>query len=81
MDEPQSLTGLGGSSGDAVMFSNLRQSSPFDGILIDYRNERPLTVALATILAVWSLAFALTFASGHGSANHTPVAVTSSMGK
>ena len=45
------------------MFSNLRQSSPFDGILIDDRNERPLTVALATILVLWSLAFALTFAS------------------
>ena len=28
------------------MFSNLRQSSPFDGIRIDDRNERPLTVAL-----------------------------------
>ena len=47
------------------MFCNLKQSSPFDGILIDDRNERPLTVALATILVVWSLAFALTFASGH----------------
>ena len=51
------------------MFSNLRQSSPFDGILIDDRNERPLTVALATILVVWSLAFALTFTSGHTGAN------------
>jgi hypothetical protein len=68
------------------MFSNLSQSSPFDGILIDDRNERPLTVALATIFAVWSLAFALTFASGHGSANSAswlgaPVAVTSSTAK
>jgi hypothetical protein len=52
------------------MFSNLRQSSPFDGMLIDDRNERPLTVALATILVVWSLAFALTFASsGHTGAS------------
>ena len=47
------------------MFGNVRQSSPFDGILIDDRNERPLTVALATIVMVWSFAFALTFASGH----------------
>jgi hypothetical protein len=68
------------------MFCNLRQSSPFDGILIDDRNERPLTVALATILVVWSLAFALTFASGHTGANSVswlgaPAAVTSSTGK
>ena len=51
------------------MFGNVRQSSPFDGILIDNRNERPLTVALATIIMVWSLAFALTFASAHTGAN------------
>ena len=65
---------------------NTRHSSSFDGIVVDRRNERSLMVALATILAVWSLAFALTFASGHGSANPTswlgaPVAVTSSTGK
>ena len=68
------------------MFSNLRQSSPFDGILIDDRNERPLTVALATIITVWSFAFALTFASGHTGANSASwlsgaAAVTSSTGK
>jgi hypothetical protein len=51
------------------MFGNVRQSSPFDGILIDNRNERPLTVALGTIIMVWSLAFALTFASAHTGAN------------
>ena len=53
------------------MFGNVRQSSPFDGILIDDRNERPLTIALATIIMVWSLAFALTFASGHARAHST----------
>ncbi len=68
------------------MFSNLSQSSPFDGILIDDRNERPLKVALATILLVWSLAFALTFASGHTGANTASwlsgaAAVTSSTSK
>ena len=68
------------------MFSNLGQSSPFDGILIDDCNGRPLTVALATILVVWSLAFALTFASGHTGANSASwltgaTAVTSSAGK
>jgi hypothetical protein len=68
------------------MFDNVRQSSPFDGILIDDRNERPLTVALVTIIMVWSLAFALTFASGHTGANSASwlsgaAAVTSSAGK
>ena len=47
---------------------NIRQSSSFDGIVIDDRNERPLTIALATIVVVWSIAFALTFASGHARA-------------
>ena len=47
------------------MFGNVRQSSPFDGVLIDDRNERPLTIAFATIVVVWSIVFALTFASGH----------------
>ncbi|MBV8439415.1 MAG: hypothetical protein JO312_02425 [Hyphomicrobiales bacterium] len=50
------------------MFKTFRQSSPFDGIVIDDRNERPLTVALATIVMVWSFAFALTFASGEARA-------------
>lgn len=68
------------------MFGNIRQSSPFDGILIDDRNERPLTIGLAAIIMVWSLAFALTFASGHTGANSAswlggPAAVMSSTGK
>jgi hypothetical protein len=46
------------------MFNTARQSSSFDGIVIDDRNERPLTIALATIIMVWLFAFALTFASG-----------------
>ena len=50
------------------MFGNLRQSSPFDGILIDDRNERPLMVALTTIVMVWSFAFALTVASSQAGA-------------
>jgi len=78
--------GLGGSSGDAAMFKTVKQSSPFDGILIDDRNERPLTVALATIVMVWSFAFALTFASGHAGGNSAswlsgPAAVVSSTAK
>ncbi len=33
-------------------------------MLIDARNERPMTIALATILVVWSLAFVVAFATG-----------------
>ena len=44
------------------MFNTVRQSSSFDGIVIDDLNERPLTIALATIIMVWLFAFALTFA-------------------
>ncbi len=69
-----------------MMFVNVRQSSAFDGILIDDRNERPLTIALTTIVMVWSFAFALTLASGYAGANSAswlgaPAAVTSSTGK
>ena len=65
------------------MFNTARQSGSFDGIVIDARNERPLTIALATIIMVWSLAFALTFASDHTGANSASwlsgaLAVTSS---
>jgi len=68
------------------MFKTVRQSSPFDGFVIDDRNERPLTVALATIVMVWSFAFALTFVSGHAGAPHAswlggPAAVISSTAK
>jgi hypothetical protein len=51
------------------MFNTARQSSSFDGIVIDARNERPLTIAPVTIIVVWSFAFALTFASDHTRAN------------
>jgi hypothetical protein len=67
------------------MFDTLKQSSPFDGMVIDDRNERPMTIALATILVVWSMAFALTFATGHAGAHSAfglcAAAITSSMSK
>jgi len=68
------------------MFNTVRHSSSFDGIVIDDRNERPLSIALATIIMVWAFAFALTFASGHTGANSASwlsgaAAVTSSTGK
>jgi hypothetical protein len=50
----------GGPFGDAAMFGNVKQSSPFGGILIDTWNERPLVIALATIILLWAMVFALT---------------------
>ena len=47
------------------MYGNVKPAKPIDEALIDDRNERPLTIALAAIVAVWSIVFALTFASGH----------------
>ncbi len=65
---------------------NTRQFSSFEGIAVHHRNERPLTIALATIVMVWSFAFALTFASGHARAPSAswlagPAAVMSATGK
>ena len=63
-----------------------KHANSFDGILIDERNERPLTIALATIVVVWALAFALTLASGHLAARsahsfESAAAITSTMDK
>jgi hypothetical protein len=33
--------------------------------LIDNRNERPMLIALATIISVWSMALMLSLASAH----------------
>ncbi len=44
------------------MFGNVKQSSSFDGILIDARKERALVIALATIIVAWAIVFAITFA-------------------
>jgi hypothetical protein len=45
-----------------------RYESP-EAILLDDRYERPLMIALTTIMAVWSVAIALTFASADLSAH------------
>jgi hypothetical protein len=47
------------------MYGITQQSGSHVVALIDDRNERPLTIALAAIVVVWSMAFALTFASAH----------------
>jgi hypothetical protein len=54
----------GGRDGDATMSRNLANSVFYDEGLLDHRNERPLAVAFATILVVWTLAFGLMSASG-----------------
>ena len=46
------------------MYGIVRRFGSYDESVIDYRNERPLAIALATIVVVW-MAFGLTFASGH----------------
>ena len=46
------------------MSRHLANSGLYDEGLIDHRNERPLAVAFATILTVWTLAFGLVSVSG-----------------
>ena len=41
------------------MSRNLGSSGLYDESLIDDRNERPLTIAFATIVMVWMLAFGI----------------------
>jgi hypothetical protein len=45
--------------GDAAMSLNLGNPSFYDASLIDHRTERPLTIAFATIVLVWMLAFGM----------------------
>jgi hypothetical protein len=49
----------GGGFGDAAMSRNPGSSGLYDQSLIDDRNERPLTIAFATIVMVWMLAFGI----------------------
>lgn len=41
------------------MSRNLGSLGLYDGSMIDDRNERPLTIGLATIVVVWMLAFGI----------------------
>ena len=41
------------------MSQHLASSGLYDEGLIDHRNARPLTIAFATIVTVWMLAFGL----------------------
>jgi hypothetical protein len=58
--------------GDAAMLRNLGSNGLYDERMIDDRNARPLTIAFATIVVVWMLAFGMVSVSaqiGAGS-NH-----------
>ena len=53
------------------MSRNLGSSGLFDESVIDYRNERPLTIAFATIVVVWMLAFGIVSVSAQlGAQSH-----------
>ena len=41
------------------MSRNLGSSGLYDDSVIDHRNERPLTIAFATIVMMWMLAFGI----------------------
>ncbi len=48
----------------------------YDEGLIDHRNERPLTIAFATIVLVWMLAFGIVSVSAQFGAHSHHVAVS-----
>jgi hypothetical protein len=57
--------------GDAAMSRNLGRSGLYDAGVIDDRNERPLTIAFATIVLVWMLAFGIVSVSAQlGAQSH-----------
>jgi hypothetical protein len=49
----------GGECWRATMSQHLANSGLYDEGLIDHRNARPLTIAFATIVMVWMLAFGI----------------------
>ena len=49
----------GGGHGDAANLRNLGSNGLYDERMIDDRNVRPLTIAFATIVMVWMLAFGI----------------------
>jgi hypothetical protein len=51
--------------GEAAMSRNLTNSGLYDVNVIDDRNQRPLTIAFATIVTMWLLTFGLVFVSTH----------------
>jgi hypothetical protein len=61
----------GGGFGDATMSRNSGSFGLYDESLIDDRNERPLTIAFATIVMVWMLTFGIVSVSAQiGAQSH-----------
>jgi hypothetical protein len=58
----------GDGHGDAAMLRNLGSNGLYDERMIDDRNARPLTIAFATIVMVWMLAFGMVSVSAQFSA-------------
>jgi hypothetical protein len=70
--------------GDAAMSLNLGNPGFYDESVIDHRNERPLTIALATIVLMWTLTFGIASVSAHLASQachfaHGPQAVISTI--
>ena len=56
------------------MWRNLGSSGLYDESVIDDRNERPLTIALTTIVMMWALAFGIVSVSAQLGARSHPMA-------
>ena len=56
------------------MSLNLGGPGFYDKSVIDQRNERPLTIALATIVLMWTLTFGIASVSAHLAALACPFA-------
>ena len=68
------------------MSQNLTNSGVYDVNMIDNRNERPLTIAFATIVTMWLLGFGLVFVSTHlnaesGQSAQSPAPIAASIDK
>ena len=64
------------------MSRNLGNPGFYDASAIDDRNARPLTIAFATIVMVWMLAFGLVSVSAHiGAPSHHMAASAASIAK
>jgi hypothetical protein len=64
----------GGECWRATMSRHLANSGLYDEGLIDHRNVRPLTIAFATIVVVWMVAFGIVSVSAQiGAHSHQMV--------
>ena len=62
------------------MLRNLGSNGLYDERMIDDRNTRPLTIAFATIVMVWMLAFGIVSVSAQFGARSHHMAVRSHLG-